>query len=58
MAKPIEATPVLDNEEWTVFLNTIQNTKREPLRIHSVDVEEIRKIMKRKRQGNESAKRK
>ena len=46
MAKPIEATPVLDNEEWDVFIKTIQNNNPTKLKKHSVNINAIREILK------------
>ena len=46
MARPIESTPILDAEEWNVFMNTVQQTKYTPLGVHKVDVERIRGLLK------------
>ena len=47
MAKPIEATPLLNEEEWNNFIKMIQNTARKPLKKHSVNVNELRRILEK-----------
>ena len=56
MAKPIEATPILNEEEWKVFINTIHNTAQKPFKKHSVNVDEIRKILRKDKNEYESHK--
>ena len=56
MAKPIEATPILNEEEWKVFINTIHNTAQKTFKKHSVNVDEIRKILKKDKNKYESHK--
>ena len=46
MSKPIESTPALDDEEWSVFLKVIERTEKKPFKMHEVNLEEIRRIEK------------
>ena len=56
MAKPIEATPILDAEEWNVFLKQIDQIKPKPLQVHSVNRQKIREIMEKGKTKNEHIK--
>ena len=56
MAKPIEATPILDAEELNVFLKQIDQIKPKPLQVHSVNRQKIREIMEKGKTKNEHIK--
>ena len=45
MVRPIEPTPLLDDEEWAVLLNEMKDVKPKPLKFHKVNHEEIKAIM-------------
>jgi hypothetical protein len=52
MAKPIEATPILNEEEWNAFMKSVHDASPKPLRLHSINLKEIRQIMSKRRLDN------
>ena len=52
MAKPIEATPILTEEEWNAFMKSVQAVSYKPFQLHSVNIQEIRCIISKRRREN------
>ena len=52
MAKPIEATPILTEEEWNAFMKSVNAISPKPFQLHSVNIQEIRNIMSKQRREN------
>jgi len=52
MAKPIEATPILTEEEWNAFMKSVHAVSSKPFQLHSVNIQEIRSIISKRRRGN------
>ena len=57
MAKPIEATPILTEEEWNVFMKSVHTVLSKPFQLHSVNLQQIRNIMSKRKLENAKDKR-
>ena len=57
MTKQIEATPILTEEEWNAFMKSVNAISPKPFQLHSVNLQEIRNIMSKRRLENGKDKR-